>query len=117
LETCFKVYTGNDLVGAHDAETDVDATLQIFESMLSTHAGKLPRDMKEIEKTGEKFKSVDLFGKITLNKEGKRAFTFGKHRNEPIHELPQSYIDWIMSNPDFPNDTKKHVKLSRVSGL
>ncbi len=117
LETCFKIYTGKPLVGAHDAETDVDATVEIFESMLSTHAGELSHDMREIERTGEKFKRVDLFGKLTLNNEGKRALTFGKHKGEPIHELPQSYIDWLMSLDDMPDDSKQHIKMARAAGL
>jgi DNA polymerase-3 subunit epsilon len=117
LETCFKVYTGKNMVNAHDAENDVDATVEIFESMLSTHAGELSHDMREIERTGEKFKRIDLFGKITLNKEGKRTFNFGKHKGEPICELPQSYIDWVLNLDDMPDDTKQHIKLSRNANL
>lgn len=117
LAACFEKYTGKTLFSAHDAESDVDATIEIFESMLDVHSDTL-ENMKitEISKTGLKFPSVDLFGKVSINAVGKYALTFGKHKSESLVDLPESYIDWILTT-DLSKNTKNAIRLSRFAGL
>ena len=117
LATCFTKYTGKTMDNAHDAENDVNATIEVFEKMLDVHSETLgPLDALGIAKTGLKYPRIDLFGKVVLNKKGKRALTFGKHKNESIVDLPESYISWLLST-DLPGNSKQAIKMSRTAGL
>lgn len=61
---------------------------------------------REIAKLGWSFKQmIEVSGRPRLLRE----FGFGKHKNEPIETVPQSYFDWIINKSDFDDEDVLHT--------
>lgn len=113
LEDAFMRYTNKVLSGNHDAEVDVLATIEIFESMLTEHREELPNKIEELSQVGIKFKPVDLFSKIVVDKTGKRVFNFGKYKGKTVAQInfiDPDYISWLLNESDLPANTKQKIK-------
>jgi len=130
LSAAFKFYCEKDMVDAHSAEADTQATMEVLYAQLKRYEnqevtdglgkkiGVLKNDMDVLNKL---FSSelVDLAGRMTRNTKGEPVFNFGKHKNKPVLEvfkIEPSYYDWMM-NGDFPLDTKRRLTEIKLSGL
>lgn len=122
LAAAFKFYCGKSLEGAHNAEADtlaslevLDAQVKLYENQSVTDAlgkvlGKVENDMDSLHQITCN-NMVDLAGRFVLNKEGKEVFNFGKYKNRLISEVldkEPNYYDWMMKG-DFPLDTKRRL--------
>lgn len=110
LKAATKFYTGKNLEGAHDAENDTIATIEILE------AQQFMYDM-DIQSCFVKSKNVDLAGKIILNEEGIPVWNFGKYRdkNTPV-TTDMNYVSWLLTNSaDLTINTKNIIK--QLTGL
>ena len=120
LSAAYKFYCKKDLVGAHGAEADTNATYEILKSQIEMY-DDLENDIEELSKISYHRKTADLAGRIAYNKKGEEVFTFGKHTNKTVEEVLEKepgYFAWML-NADFPLYTKKvltEIKL-RKSGL
>ena len=120
LSAAYKFYCKKELVGAHGAMADTNATYEILKSQIEMY-DDLENDIEELSKISYHRKSADLAGRIVYNKKGQEVFSFGKHANKTVEEVLEKepgYFAWMM-NADFPLYTKKvltEIKL-RKSGL
>ncbi len=121
LSAALKFYCDKDLVGAHSAEADTIATLEILDAQIVRYKGRVALD-----ENGKEYSPIvndmDVLHKLTATnlvdfaqrmtyKGGVEVFNFGKHANKPVLDVLKaepSYYDWIMKG-DFPLDTKRKL--------
>ena len=116
LESVYKRLTGKDLEGAHRAENDILATIEIFEKQRQIY--ELPKDVEKIDEyVNESRKDmVDISGKLKFAEiDGKREviFNFGKWKGttfRTVFEKDKKYIEWMYDKGEFSKDTKIIVK-------
>lgn len=116
LSALYKLYTGKELEGAHDANNDVEATIEIFQALCTKHELK-PDKIEEIalKSNYDEERNTDLFNKIKrVGEKLNFVFTFGKNKGKDISSDP-SYLDWIYKN-DFPNVFKNFLKNFNKNG-
>jgi DNA polymerase-3 subunit epsilon len=109
LSAAYRFYCSKNLDGAHGAEVDAQATLEVLEAQLNKYP-QLGKDLDSILKfTGEEH-IVDFARRFTMEN-GVEIFNFGKHKGRAVAEVlktePQ-YYDWMMKG-DFPMHTKQKL--------
>lgn len=109
LTAAYKFYCQKDLEGAHSAEADARATMEILEAQVERYP-QIGNTVDSIIKfTGEEV-IVDFARRFVMDK-GVEIFNFGKHKGRPVTEVlkaePQ-YYDWMMRG-DFPLHTKQKL--------
>ncbi|HTL10528.1 MAG TPA: 3'-5' exonuclease [Chitinophagaceae bacterium] len=109
LTAAYKFYCQKDLDGAHSAEVDARATMEILEAQVARYP-QIGNTVDSIIKfTGEEV-IVDFARRFIMDK-GVEVFNFGKHKGRPVTEVlkaePQ-YYDWMMRG-DFPLHTKQKL--------
>jgi len=130
LSAAFKFYCGKEMIDAHSAEADTQATMDVLLAQIARYdnqpvldglgntVGIIKNDMEELNKLTSS-DMVDLGGRMVKNEKGEPVFNFGKHKNKPVltvlREEP-SYYDWMM-NGDFPLDTKRRLTELKLSVL
>lgn len=118
LEAAYKFYCDKELVDAHSAEADTNATYEVLKGQLAKYPD-LENNMKWLAEFSAHKRTADLAGFIVYNKEGKEIFTFGKHRGklvEDVLEKEPGYFGWIQK-ANFPLYTKKvlsQIKLRKL---
>lgn len=118
LKGAYRFYCQKDLVDAHSALADTDATYQVFLSQLEKYE-ELQNDVAFLHDFTMRNKNVDLAGRIVYNKDGVEVFNFGKHKDKPVTEVLEkepSYYDWMMKG-DFPEYTKKVMTQIRLKNF
>lgn len=119
LGAAYKFYCDKDLVDAHSAMADTQATYEVLLSQLDRYP-ELENNIKKLSEYTTRKKSVDFAGFIIIDKDGDEAFSFGKHKGKKIDEVLQKepgYFSWIL-NADFPLYTKKvltQIKLNKLN--
>jgi len=109
LTAAYKFYCQKDLEGAHSAEADARATMEILEAQVLRYP-QIGNTIDSIIKfTGEEI-IVDFARRFIMDK-GVEIFNFGKHKGRPVTDVlkaePQ-YYDWMMRG-DFPLHTKQKL--------
>jgi len=130
LSAAFKFYCGKEMVDAHSAEADTQATMDVLYAQIERYenqevtdglgnkVGIIKNDMEELNKLTAT-EMVDLAARMVKNDKGEPVFNFGKHKNKPVSTVfreEPSYYDWMM-NGDFPLDTKRRLTEIKLSGL
>ncbi|MCY7349749.1 MAG: 3'-5' exonuclease [Cytophagaceae bacterium] len=122
LSAAYRFYCGKTLEGAHSAEVDTLATLEVLNAQVERYAGVTVKDQtgREWEPVRNDMDAlheitsahiVDFAQRMALNKEGKEVFNFGKHTGKLVTDVLKaepSYYDWMMKG-DFPLDTKRKL--------
>lgn len=110
LSAAFKFYCEKELIDAHSAEVDVNATIDVLLSQIKRypHLGDSIDSILGV--IGEE-KFVDYARRFLFDDKGVEVFNFGKHKGRPVTDVlkaePQ-YYDWMMRG-DFPLHTKKKL--------
>jgi DNA polymerase III subunit epsilon len=122
LSAAYKFYCGKALEGAHGAEADTLATLEVLTAQIDRYLGQPCRE----DATGVEVligpdvdvlhritanRNVDLAGRMVFDAQGTEIFNFGKHKDKPVLEVLQrepSFYDWIQKG-DFPLETKHRL--------
>ncbi len=109
LSAAYKFYCQKNLEGAHSAEADARATMEILQAQVERYP-QMGNSIESILKfTGEEV-IVDFARRFIMDK-GVEVFNFGKHKGRPVTEVlkaePQ-YYDWMMRG-DFPLHTKQKL--------
>jgi DNA polymerase-3 subunit epsilon len=109
LTAAYKFYCQKNLEGAHSAEADARATMEILEAQVERYP-QIGNTVDSILKfTGEEV-IVDFARRFIMEK-GVEVFNFGKHKGRPVTEIlkaePQ-YYDWMMRG-DFALHTKQKL--------
>jgi DNA polymerase-3 subunit epsilon len=112
LEAALKFYCQADLVNAHDAAADVDATMQVLAGQFR-HYGDLPNTVVELEKEygGRDESFVDWEGRLRW-KGSEVVIGFGQKMNMTLRELARrepDYLNWILRG-DFNREVKAIVR-------
>lgn len=130
LAAAYQFYCGKELVGAHGAEADNDATYEVFKAQVAKYDGQEAKDTtgKVIGKIENKIEAihrlvasnmVDLAGRIVFNDKGEKVFNFGKHKGKSVSQVLQrepGYYDWMMKG-DFPLDTKRKMTQIKLENI
>ena len=109
LTAAYKFYCQKNLDGAHSAEADARATMEILQAQVERYPLMGNTIDSIIKFTGEDI-IVDFARRFIMDK-GVEVFNFGKHKGRPVTEVlkaePQ-YYDWMMRG-DFPLHTKQKL--------
>jgi len=111
LTAAYKHYCGKDLVGAHGANADTEATREVLLAQLDKHSD-VPVTVEALEEYTTMQKTADLAGRIGYDALGREVFAFGKHKGHSLAEVfskEPSYYTWIQEG-DFPLYTKRLCK-------
>ncbi len=109
LVAAYRFYCGKELDGAHSANADTRATLEVLKSQLDRY-DDLPNDIEELSKFSQINRNVDFMGRLIYNDDDKEVINFGKYKGkiaEDIIRKEPSYYDWIMKS-DFAQNTKDY---------
>ena len=113
LGAAVRFFLGREHEGAHGAEADVRATLEVLEAQLARY-GDLPDTPEAIEawlQPPVPPGAADRTGKFVV-RDGATVFNFGKHRGRPLAEVAAQspdYLKWLLQG-DFPDDAKTLVR-------
>lgn len=116
LGAAVRFYCGREHVGAHGAEADILATIDVLEAQLVRYED-LPLDFEGLHDFCHQRdpRWVDATGKLRRGDDGQVVIGFGKHIGRKLEELVKSdpgYIQWLLDGR-FPNDTKAIVRSAR----
>ena len=121
LKAAYKFYCGKEIINAHSAEADINATYDVFLSQLERYDGvefenkkgvksiPVKNDVQALHDFTNLNNNADLAGRISFNDKGIEVFNFGKHIGKSVENVLRdepSYYSWMM-NGDFPLYTKK----------
>lgn len=95
-------YLGRDHVGAHGAEADAAATLDVLLAM----AGDASVAELAAESVGNR---ATADGKVLWADDGRAVWGFGKHRGQPVaHD--RGFAGWVAGKPDFAADVRAFAR-------
>lgn len=112
LSAAYKFYCEKELVNAHSADADTNATYEILEAQLKRYGEELKPDVEFLHKFTNLHNTVDLAGRMIYNEKGEELINFGKHKGKLVTDVfasEPSYYDWLMKG-DFPKQTKELFK-------
>jgi DNA polymerase III subunit epsilon len=132
LTAAYKFYCGKILEGAHGAEADTLATLEVLDEQVKRYAEVVIKNEKGEDWSPVKndvdalhqitsTQLVDFAQRMVFNKNGIEVFNFGKHAGKPVLQVLKdepNYYDWMMKG-EFPLDTKRkltEIKLRSMTG-
>jgi DNA polymerase-3 subunit epsilon len=108
LSAAYKFYCGKDLLEAHSAEADTNATYEVLQAQLDRYP-ELRNDIEFLSQYTTQTNNVDFAGRIIYNEKGEEVFNFGKYKNQKVVDVLKTdigYYGWIMQS-DFSLHTKK----------
>lgn len=104
LGAAVKFFCGKDLEGAHGAEADTQATVDVFLAQLD-HYPDLPGTAKDLASFCNFGKPMlDLSGKFSFNDAGDIVLNFGKCRGQKASDN-LSFLQWMINTPGFAKDS------------
>ncbi len=103
LEGAYRHYVGKELAGAHRAEADTDAMLEVLRAQRGAHG--LPDDLSQAVEVPDR-QWLDRARRLYRD-DGEVRFGFGKYR-DGLLEDHADYARWMLS-ADFPMDTKRAI--------
>jgi DNA polymerase III subunit epsilon len=110
LTAAYKFFCEKELVDAHSAEADVNATIDVFLAQLNRYKNLGNSVESVLEVIGED-KIVDYARRFSFDDKGVEVFNFGKFKGRSVADVlkaePQ-YYDWMMRG-DFPLHTKQKL--------
>ncbi len=110
LTAAYKFYCQKELVNAHSAENDVQATIDVLLAQVDRYKNLGNSIDTILEVIGEE-KIVDYARRFSFDEKGREIFNFGKFKGRPVADVLKSepqYYDWMMKG-DFPLHTKKKL--------
>ena len=119
LSAAYKFYCGKDLIDAHTASADTNATYEILKAQLDRY-DSLENNIKKLSEFTYRKQIADFAGFIGYNDKGEEIFTFGKHKGKRVEDIfdeEPGYFGWLFG-ADFPLYTKKiltAIKLRKLS--
>lgn len=123
LKAAYKFYCNKELEGAHSADCDTAATLEIlmaqidrykeveYEDKEGNKSCPIKPNVKDLSDFTTNHRTLDFAAHIVLNDEQEAVFNFGKYKGKSVKmvfDKEPAYYTWIM-NSDFPLNTKEVV--------
>ena len=110
LSAAYQFFCEKELVDAHSAEADINATIEVLEAQLKKY-DKLGSTIDSVLGVIGEDKIVDYARRFSFDANGNEIFNFGKYKGMIVAEVlkkePQ-YYDWMMKG-EFPMHTKKKL--------
>jgi DNA polymerase-3 subunit epsilon len=109
LSAAYNFYCHKTLENAHNAEADINATVEILEAQLDKYS-ELKNDVPALHNFSNPEVYVDYARRIVM-KDGQPVFNFGKYKGRKVEEvftLEPQYYDWMMQ-ADFSLHTKQKI--------
>ncbi len=116
LGAAYKFYCDKTLIDAHSAKSDSMATFEVLLSQISKYKD-LGQTVKDISEFSTRKNIIDFAGFISLNKDNKPIFSFGKYKGQEVLNVfkkDPGYYGWILKS-DFPMYTKKILTSIKLS--
>ena len=112
LTAAVRFFLDREHAGAHGAEADVIASIDVLEAQLARYPD-LPRTVDDLDLWCNPVPpgAVDRGGKFVL-REGVVVFAFGKQKGRALDEVARvqrDYLEWILKQ-DFPEDARSLVE-------
>ena len=110
LTAAVKFYCGRELEGAHGAEADINATIDVLLAQLGRY-DKLGNSVETILATIGEDKIIDYARRFCFDDKDNEIFNFGRYKGQPVSDVLKkdpSYYDWMMKG-DFPLHTKQKL--------
>ena len=83
LSAAYKFYCGAELVNAHSALADTQATYEILKAQLDHYPDVLVNDMDFLSQFSSFTRNVDFAGRMVYDDNGNELFNFGKYKGIP----------------------------------
>jgi DNA polymerase-3 subunit epsilon len=113
LSAAYKFYCQKELIAAHSAEADVEATIEVLLAQVERYKG-LGNSIDSILSSIGEDKIIDYARRFVYDDQQQEVFNFGKYKGRRVTDVlkaePQ-YYDWMMKG-DFPLHTK--MKLTEM---
>jgi len=125
LKAALRFYCQQDLVDAHDALSDVRATVSVFKGQLDRYVGReveneegilgpspIKADIQDLHDFTNDLRFVDATQKLRVEKDGTVVFNFGKYEGKPVGEVfykDKNYYNWIITK-EFSSQVKQAAK-------
>ena len=112
LSAAVRFYLGRDHAGAHGAEADARATLEVLKAQMEKYPG-LPQTVGEMDEylVPHDPLNADRYGMLRW-KDGELTINFGKKKGESLRKLmlnEPNYLRWIVKG-DFDTEVKAIVR-------
>jgi DNA polymerase-3 subunit epsilon len=113
LSAAVAFYLGREHEGAHGAEADVAAALDVLDAQLGRY-DDLPRSVEELDawcRPPAPPGAAESSGKFVF-RNGEVVIAFGKHQGRALRDLVREhrdYLEWILKQ-DFPSEAKRIVE-------
>ncbi len=110
LSAAYQFYCNKELVDAHSAEVDINATIEVLEAQLSKY-DKLGTTVDSILTCIGEDKIIDYARRFVYDDKDREIFNFGKYKGQAVADVlkkDSGYYDWMMKG-DFPQHTKKKL--------
>jgi len=125
LGAAHRFYCGEEMEGAHDALSDVKATIAVLDGQLDMYRGKdfktasdeviadpVKPDADELNAFTNDLRTVDATKRLKYDHNGQIVFNFGKHMGKPAAKTlyeDRQYYNWIL-NKEFSFQVKQIVR-------
>jgi DNA polymerase-3 subunit epsilon len=86
LTAAYKYYCEKELIDAHSAEADVNATIDVLLSQIKRYP-QLGNSVDTILGSIGEEKIVDYARRFLFNEKGIEVFNFGKHKGRPVVDV------------------------------
>lgn len=106
LESAVQFYLGQEMQGAHQAEVDVHAAIDVLEAQIERYG--LPNSIAELAAAARKEGEMDIAGNFLRDGHVVR-FNFGKHKGQSLMAVPIGYLTWFLGESFF-DDAKAIVQ-------
>lgn len=110
LSAAYKFYCNQELINAHSAEADIQATVDVLMAQLERYP-KLGNTVESILGVIGEDRVIDYARRFVYDDKGIEVFNFGKYKGQAICEVLKRephYYDWMMRG-DFPLHTKQKL--------
>ena len=112
LSSAVREYLGRNHDGAHGAEADTRATLEVLKAQMTRHAAELPRTDAELDEYLVPHDPLNADRNGTLRwKNGELCVNFGKKKGEPLKKLllnEPNFLKWMLKG-DFDTEVRMIV--------
>ena len=114
LAGALKFFCNEEMVDAHDAMADIEATVKIVEGQLARYVpeGRVEANVPHLHELSVRPGQLDATNRLRRDDDGEIVINFGKHHGKRAREVfkqEPSYYNWIQDR-DFSVQVKAYTK-------
>lgn len=113
LTAAYQFYCGKELIDAHSALADTEATFEVLEAQIEKYPS-LENDVSFLANFSlyGDVERVDFAGRLAFNEQKQVIYNFGKHKGKTVEQVLKEepgYYGWML-DADFPLYTKMQLR-------